>query len=135
MRPMMALAVLSIWASSLCWGAPRTAKRRPTTFMATAYAAKGETSTGTTTKFGTVAADPAILPMGTRIHVTVAGYQGLDGEYVVADTGAAVKGRHIDIRLPNRVEAKKFGKRRVTVRILELGKGKNDRSLRQLRPD
>ena len=98
-------------------------------FMATAYAGKGETSTGTTTKFGTVAADPAVLPMGTRIHVAVAGYQGLDGTYIVADTGNAVKGRHIDIRLPTQAEAKRFGKRRVTVRILEVGKGKDDPKL------
>jgi 3D (Asp-Asp-Asp) domain-containing protein len=98
-------------------------------FLATAYAAKGETATGTTAKFGTVAADPAILPMGTRIHIAVRGYQGLDGTYIVSDTGAAVKGRRIDIRLPNAAEAKRFGKRRVTVRILDVGKGKDDPKL------
>jgi 3D (Asp-Asp-Asp) domain-containing protein len=129
MRPMLLLAVLSIWASSIFAASPKAARHRPMSFLATAYAAKGRTATGTISKFGTVAADPAILPMGTRIHIVVRGYQGLDGTYIVSDTGAAVKGRHIDIRLPSAAQARRFGKRRVTVRILEIGRGKGDPKL------
>jgi 3D (Asp-Asp-Asp) domain-containing protein len=91
------------------------------TFIATAHSQKGQTASGTTSHVGTVAADPAVLPLGSRIHVTGAG--GYTGEYTVADTGALVKGRHIDIYMPTQAEAKKFGKQRVKVQIRQRGGG------------
>jgi len=97
-------------------------------FEATAYAARGETAAGTRSKVGTVAADPRVLPLGTRIHVSAPG-SGATGTYLVADTGAAVKGRRIDIRLPSQAAAKKFGRQLVTVRILQRGIGKDDPKL------
>jgi 3D (Asp-Asp-Asp) domain-containing protein len=89
------------------------------TFEATAETQKGETALGTTSHFGIVAADPTILPLGTRIRVMDAGKYS--GEYKVTDTGPAVKGRHIDIFLPTAAEAKQFGKKTVRVEILKLG--------------
>jgi 3D (Asp-Asp-Asp) domain-containing protein len=94
------------------------------TFLATAHSQKGLTASGTTSHVGTVAADPAVLPLGSRIHVTGAGRYA--GEYTVADTGASVKGRHIDIYMPTQAEAKKFGKQRVRVQIRHRG-GESDR--------
>jgi 3D (Asp-Asp-Asp) domain-containing protein len=91
-------------------------------FVATAYAERGQTASGTTSKVGTVAADATILPLGSRIHIDAADYPSVNGIYVVTDTGALVKGRRIDIRVPSQAEAKRFGKRRVRVRILQLGK-------------
>jgi alkylation response protein AidB-like acyl-CoA dehydrogenase len=44
-----------------------------------------------------------------------------NGEYVVADTGRKVRGRHIDIYLPDNGEAKRFGKKQVRVEILKYG--------------
>jgi hypothetical protein len=61
------------------------------------------------------------LPIGSRIKIKHAGRYS--GEYVVADTGAKVEGRKLDLYLPSTAECKKFGVRRVSVRVLELGDG------------
>ncbi len=84
---------------------------------ATAYSVDGKTASGTDTRDGIVAADPEVIPLGSRIRVSGAGeYSGL---YHVADTGRTIKGREIDIFVPNEREAKRFGRRRVQVEILE----------------
>jgi 3D (Asp-Asp-Asp) domain-containing protein len=101
---------------------PMIAKPPPTevqTFSATAYSIEGKTASGVQTRRGIVAADPRILPLGSRIRVSDAGTY--DGEYVVHDTGPAVKGREIDIYMPSDAEAKKFGRRPVRVEVLSRG--------------
>ena len=91
-------------------------------FHATAYAIKGRTASGSKARPGIVAADPAVLPLGTRIRVAEAG--AYNGEYVVTDTGRRIDGREIDIYLANKAEAKRFGHRTVTVEVIEYGDGK-----------
>jgi len=92
---------------------------------ATAFArAPQPTAAGTRPHDGIVAADPTVLPLGTRIRVTGAG--AYNGAYIVTDTGSAVKGRHIDIYVPSTAQAKRFGKKTVRVRIVETGEGKTD---------
>ena len=90
-------------------------------FTATAYSIEGKTASGHQTREGVVAADPGILPLGSRIRVHDAG--SYSGEYVVRDTGKAVKGREIDIYLANDAEAKKFGRKSVRVEVLSRGDG------------
>jgi len=90
-------------------------------FVATAYSATGLTTSGEYTHRHVVAADPNILPLGTRIKISRAGKYS--GEYVVADTGGRIVGNKVDIYLPSTQECKKFGKKVVRVRILELGNG------------
>ncbi len=92
---------------------------------ATAFAQDAKpTAAGTVVHEGIVAADPAILPLGSRIRITAAGvYNGI---YTVTDTGAKINGRHIDLYLPSDVTAKQFGKKIVLVRILRIGAGKQD---------
>ena len=92
------------------------------TFRATAYSVEGRTAAGTRSREGIVAADPSLLPLGTRIRVTDAG--PYSGEYVVEDTGRAVKGHEIDLYLANDAEAKRFGRRSVQVEIIEKGDGR-----------
>jgi 3D (Asp-Asp-Asp) domain-containing protein len=88
------------------------------TFTATAYSVEGETASGKQTREGrTVAADPDILPVGTRIQIAGAG--PYSGEYVVHDTGPKIRGREVDIFIDNPAEAKRFGKKKVRVRILK----------------
>jgi len=95
---------------------------QPLEFEATAYSITGTTASGMQTRPGIVAADPAILPLGSRIRVSGAGtYSGV---YTVADTGPAVRGREIDIFIPEVGAAKTFGRRRVRVQILERGAGR-----------
>ncbi len=81
-------------------------------FRATAYCLKGRTATGGSVRRGIVAADPRVLPLGSRIMLGAGSYSGA---YTVADTGGAVKGRKIDIWMPSCVEAVRFGSRNVTV--------------------
>jgi 3D (Asp-Asp-Asp) domain-containing protein len=97
------------------------AKRRPTIryFIATAYSVEGKGASGKWPHPGTVAADRTILPLNSRIRVYGAGRYS--GEYTVEDTGASMDGHHIDLYMPSRAEAKKFGRQRVKVIILKYG--------------
>lgn len=88
-------------------------------FTATADSVPGVTAKGTVTHRGVVAADPRILPLGSVIRVAGAGAHS--GTYVVTDTGSKVVGRHIDIYMDSRLEAKKFGRKQVVVRIIAIG--------------
>ena len=90
-------------------------------YIATAYAQSGITASGEHTHRHVIAADPAILPLGTRIKVTRAGRYS--GEYVVADTGRKIEGRRLDIYLPSETACRRFGRRRVKVKVLQLGDG------------
>ena len=81
-------------------------------FRATAYCLKGRTASGGNVRRGIVAADPRVLPLGSRIQLSAGSYSGT---YTVADTGGAVKGRKLDIWMPSCVEAVRFGRRSVTV--------------------
>lgn len=89
------------------------------TFSATAYSIEGRTSSGVHTRRGIVAADPRVLPIGSRIRVHEAGEY--DGEYVVHDTGPAIRGREIDIYVPSDAAARRFGRRTVKVEVLSRG--------------
>lgn len=81
-------------------------------FTATAYCLKGKTASGGGVRRGIVAADPRILPLGTKINLNAGQYSG---SYLVADTGGGVKGRKLDIWVPSCSEAKRFGRRTVKV--------------------
>lgn len=93
-----------------------TAKKSATSaFNATAYCLKGRTASGSGVRRGIVAADPRVLPLGTKIYMDAGPYSGT---YVVADTGGAVKGRRLDVWVPNVSEARRFGRRKVTISVL-----------------
>ena len=84
-------------------------------YKATAYCLKGRTANGGGVRRGIVAADPRVLPLGTRIQINAGAYSGT---YIVADTGGAVKGRILDVWVPNCAEAMRFGRRSVSVSVL-----------------
>jgi 3D (Asp-Asp-Asp) domain-containing protein/LysM repeat protein len=73
----------------------------------------GVTASGHPTHWGTVAADPRHLPMGT--HLKIEGFG--DTVFVVEDTGSAVIGNAIDVWFPDLASAARLGRqqRRVTV--------------------
>jgi 3D (Asp-Asp-Asp) domain-containing protein len=85
------------------------------TYTATAYSMRGRTSSGKPVSRGLVAADPRVLPLGTRVRVEAGEFSG---EYLVADTGGAVRGRRIDIWTPTADEALRFGRRPVKLTVL-----------------
>ena len=81
---------------------------------ATAYTWTGyRTATGTWPSRGTVAVDPEVIPLGTKLYIE--GY----GEAVAADTGGLVKGNIIDLYFPTESECWEFGRRQVEVRVIE----------------
>lgn len=85
------------------------------TYTATAYSLRGRTATGAGVRRGIIAADRRVLPLGTRVRLEAGSYSG---EYVVADTGGAVRGRKIDIWVPQTSEAMRFGRRPVRLTVL-----------------
>jgi 3D (Asp-Asp-Asp) domain-containing protein len=104
---------------------------RPTqTYMATAYSLRGRTASGKYVAKGLIAADPSVLPLGSRVRLDAGPYSG---EYLVADTGGAVRGRHIDIWTPSSREAMRFGRRNVKLTVLSLGAFRKARGRRVAR--
>jgi 3D (Asp-Asp-Asp) domain-containing protein len=81
---------------------------------ATAYTWTGNrTASGTWPAVGTVAVDPEVIPLGTRLWIE--GY----GPAVALDTGGLVKGNIIDVYLPTEDECWAWGRRQVEVRVIE----------------
>ena len=111
-----------IFLAILLFGSLHAQTRRPgrtRAFQATAYTQRRATASGERAQTGVVAADPRILPLGTKIQVGNAGpYSGI---YMVADTGPKVQGRRIDIFIPNQQRAKRFGRKVVEVKVLRWG--------------
>src|SRR5712691_5054220 len=87
-------------------------------YVATAYSLRGRTASGKPVSRGLIAADPSVLPLGTRVRVEAGSFSG---EYVVGDTGGSVRGRRIDIWTPTSREALQFGRRAVKLTVLERG--------------
>ena len=85
---------------------------------ATAYCQAGTTKSGAQTRTGIVAADPHVLPVGTVLKIVEGPSAGI---YTVMDTGAAVKGRKIDIFIPDCRRAVRFGAQFLRVRVLRHG--------------
>lgn len=115
----IAVALCAGCASRRAPAPPPTAAAQPELrdFEATAYSIEGRTASGGQAKEGVCAADPDVLPIGTRIRVHEAG--SYSGEYVVTDTGRTIKGREIDLYIANDAEAKRFGRKNVKVEILK----------------
>jgi 3D (Asp-Asp-Asp) domain-containing protein len=85
-------------------------------FTATAYCLSGRTALGHGVRRGIIAADPRVLRLGSKVALNAGGYTG---QYLVSDTGGAVKGRKIDIWVPSCAEARRFGRRTVSVSLIE----------------
>ena len=96
-------------------GAEPEATAPAVTYTATAYSLRGRTASGSGVRRGIIAADRRVLPLGTRVRLEAGSYSG---EYIVADTGGAVRGRKIDIWMPQTSEAMRFGRRPVRLTVL-----------------
>lgn len=108
----LGLAILPVFAKD-----PRIRHRRETPMKATAYSQKGTTKSGAPTRRGVIAADPKVLPIGTKVKVTGAGRYS--GHYEVKDTGRRIKGRKVDVFIPSNREARKFGVKDVKVKVIK----------------
>ncbi|CAN5449181.1 hypothetical protein BH10ACI2_BH10ACI2_17970 [soil metagenome] len=81
-------------------------------FSATAYCFSGRTAMGHSVRRGLIAADPRVLKLGSKVVITAGAWTG---QYLVSDTGGAIKGKKIDIWVPSCSEARKFGRRTVQI--------------------
>ena len=89
----------------------------------------GITSSGTKATVGrTVAVDPRVIPLGSRLQISFPPeYAYLDGIYIAEDTGRLIQGDEIDIFFGEDKEggrriydsAMKFGVRYVDVKVLD----------------
>jgi len=98
--------------------APKRGVGRRMRVEATGYApgsggADHRCATGALATRGVIAVDPHVIPLGT--HVFVPGY----GYAVAADTGGAIKGNRIDVCYDTYDEAIRWGRRDVTIIILD----------------
>jgi 3D (Asp-Asp-Asp) domain-containing protein len=80
--------------------------------IVTAYCLSGVTASGTHVAPGTVAVDPREIPLGSTLRTP--GY----GVGRALDTGALVRGAHIDVWMRSCSHARQFGVRRLVVRVL-----------------
>lgn len=88
------------------------------TMVATAYLptdgnGEGITKMGTLARYGVVAVDPNVIPLGTRVFIP--GY----GVAIAEDTGGDILGNRIDLCMEDYNACMIFGRRTVPVYILE----------------
>lgn len=88
---------------------------------ATAYTANcngcsGVTATGinlhTNPGSKVIAVDPNVIPLGSKVWVEGYGYA------IAGDTGGAIKGNRIDVFVPTKEQAYRFGRKKVKIRVL-----------------
>lgn len=92
------------------------------TVSASAYTASckgcsGITKTGLNLKknpgLKVIAVDPKVIKLGTKVHVEGYGYA------VAGDIGSAIKGNKIDVFIPSKSKALKWGRKNVKIKILK----------------
>lgn len=98
-------------------GSGAVSSSRVLSMQATAYTGDGITASGSPTKrdpnsYSTIAVDPRVIPIGTRVYVEGYGYA------IAADIGGAIKGNRIDLFVPSQSEAQNWGIRSVNVYVL-----------------
>ncbi len=82
--------------------------------VATGYTHTGNpTFTGVYPKVGTIAVDPKVIPLGTKLFIE--GY----GNAIAQDTGGYIQGNRIDLFFESREKALTWGRRKVKAYIIE----------------
>lgn len=86
-------------------------------FTANCNGCSGVTSTGINLKknpdIKVIAVDPNVIKLGTKVYVEGYGYA------IAGDTGGNIKGNKIDVFFSSTSEAYKWGRKNVTIKILE----------------
>lgn len=100
---------------------------RAVTMRASGYSKYDEgcddyTATGMLARYGVVAVDPSVIPLGSRLYIVTNDGFIVYGHAVAGDTGGAIKGDRIDLCFDTVQQALMFGRRECTVYILSEGK-------------
>jgi 3D (Asp-Asp-Asp) domain-containing protein len=80
-------------------------------FVITCYDLAGRTASGAGTSLATVAVDPSVISLGSRIYI-----QGV-GIRVAQDTGGAIRGNRLDLWEPSYAACMAWGVQRRLVSI------------------
>lgn len=89
------------------------------TVEATAYSGGGKTAMGTAAGEGTVAVDPDIIPLGSRLYITAEdGSSWVYGYAVAEDTGGSIQGERVDLFFWSESDCRAFGRRTAKVYVL-----------------
>jgi uncharacterized protein YabE (DUF348 family) len=91
--------------------------KRRMSCIATAYSGGSRTSSGRMTTrnqdgLSTIAVDPSVIPMGSKVYVEGYGYA------IAADTGGAIRGNKIDLFFNSYQETVNWGLRKVNLTII-----------------
>lgn len=86
---------------------------------ATAYCLKGTTASGTQSRYGAIAVDPSVIPLGTKMYIVSDDGKWIYGYATAEDTGGAIKGNKIDLFYDSYDTCIQFGRRSCTVYILD----------------
>ena len=79
----------------------------------------GITASGAKAQPGTVAVDPSVIPLGTKLYIASTDGSPDYGFATALDTGGAIKGYRIDLFMEDGTDANNFGIRQVKVYVLE----------------
>jgi 3D (Asp-Asp-Asp) domain-containing protein len=86
-------------------------------YTASCNGCSGITSTGINLKknpgLKVIAVDPNVIKIGTKVYVEGYGYA------IAGDTGGAIRGNKIDVFIPNKSDALKWGRKTVKIKILK----------------
>lgn len=87
----------------------------------------GITASGTKVLEGrTIAVDPSVIPLGSIVAIWSGSQKEYSGLYLAEDTGGAIKGKKVDIAMLTVAECKKWGRRKISVSVIDKGTGSAD---------
>lgn len=96
------------------------------TVKATAYSkydpgCNDYTAAGTLARYGVVAVDPKLIPLGSKLYIMTSDGQFIYGHASAEDTGGSIKGNRIDLCFDTTQQCNIFGRRECTVYVLSEG--------------
>ena len=78
----------------------------------------GITASGMRARYGVIAVDPRVIPLGTKLYIEATDGSWSYGYAIAGDTGGAIKGARIDLFYDSHSQAISFGRRSARVYIL-----------------
>lgn len=73
---------------------------------------QGLTATGTSVRWGVIAVDPSVIPLGSKVYIPQ-----FNQTFIAEDTGNAIKGNIIDIFMDTNSQANDWGRRNIEVYV------------------
>lgn len=80
---------------------------------ASAYSGDTSTASGQKPRWGTIAVDPKVIPLGSRVYVPY-----YDKVFIANDTGGIIRGTMIDIFMKSPKNMRNFGRRNIEIYVL-----------------